>query len=35
VNPEVCVDRTADGSTAVSIPNAEMTGSATVIEHCP
>lgn len=33
--PEVCVDRTADGRTAVSIPNADMIGSATVIEHCP
>ena len=35
VKPEVCVDRTAEGSTAVSIPKAEITGSATVIEHCP
>ena len=33
--PDVCVDRTADGRTAVSIPKAEMIGSATVIEHWP
>ena len=35
VNPDVCVDKTAEGNIAVSIPNAEITGSATVIEHCP
>jgi hypothetical protein len=29
------VERTADGSIAVSIPKAETTGKATVIEHCP
>ena len=31
----VCVLSTAVGSTQVSIPHAEMTGSATVREHCP
>ena len=31
----VCVDKTAVGMTAVSIPNAEITGSATVSEHFP
>ena len=35
VNPAVCVDNTADGRIAVSIPNAEIIGNATVIEHCP
>jgi hypothetical protein len=33
VKPDVCVDKTAEGRTAVSIPKAETTGSATVIEH--
>ena len=35
VKPDVCVERTAEGRIAVSIPNAEIIGSATVIEHCP
>ncbi|MBQ5820269.1 MAG: bifunctional 5,10-methylene-tetrahydrofolate dehydrogenase/5,10-methylene-tetrahydrofolate cyclohydrolase [Clostridia bacterium] len=34
VRPGV-VDKTAEGNIAVSIPNADITGSATVIEHCP
>ena len=29
--PAVCVDKTAEGSTAVSIPKAEIIGNATVI----
>ena len=35
VNPAVWVDKTADGRIAVSIPNADIIGRATVIEHCP
>ena len=35
VKPAVCVDKTAEGSIAVSIPKAETIGSATVIEHWP
>ena len=31
----VWVDNTAVGMTAVSMPHAEMIGSATVSEHCP
>ena len=27
VNPDVCVDKTAEGNIAVSIPNADITGS--------
>ena len=33
--PAVCVDNTAEGKIAVSIPKAEITGNATVMEHCP
>ena len=35
VNPPVCVDRTAVGSTEHSIPAAEIIGRATVNEHLP
>ena len=35
LNPPVCVERTADGRTAVSIPIADRIGRATVSEHCP
>ena len=35
VKPAVWVDKTAEGRIAVSIPKAETTGNATVIEHCP
>ena len=36
MNPgAVWVDSTAEGRMTVSMPQAEMTGSATVKEHCP
>ena len=35
MKPAVCVESTAEGSTLVSIPHAEIIGNATVKEHCP
>ena len=35
LNPDVCVDNIADGRIAVSIPNAESIGKATVVEQPP